>query len=67
MQYFIKEWPDRSASLYAEDGYLLETFTTLDEALHVCRTDCRVEPISVESHFSYLQASPLDFEHSFVS
>ena len=66
MQYFIKEWPDRTASIYAEDGYLLETFESLKEALRTCRKDCRVEPMSIESHFSYLQGSPVDFEYSFV-
>jgi len=66
MQYIVKEWPDRSASLFAEDGYHLETFPSLKEAVRVCRKDCRVEPMSVESHFSYLQGSPIDFEYRFV-
>ena len=66
MQYFIKEWPDRTASIIAEDGHLLATLNSLKEALHICRKDCRVEPMSVASHFSYLQSSPVDFEHSFV-
>lgn len=66
MNYFIKEWPDRKATIYAEDGYVLETFKSLKEAVKVCRKDCQVEPMSVESHFSYLHGSPNDFEYSFV-
>ena len=71
MKYFIKEWPDRKASIYAEDGYLLETFQSLKEAVNVCRKDCLVEPMRIERPFieiksSYLQGSPVDFEYSFV-
>lgn len=71
MQYFIKEWPDRTASIYAEDGYLLEKFESLKEALRACRKDCLVEPMWVESPFSktkrrYLQGSPVNFEYRFV-
>lgn len=67
MQYFIKEWSNRSASIYAEDGHLLETFKSVKDAIRACRKDCRVEPMSIESHFSYLEGSPVDFEYSFVS
>lgn len=71
MQYFIKEWTDRTASIYAEDGYLLETFASVQEAILACRNDCLVEPMRVESPYlelesRNLQSSPLDFEHSFV-
>ena len=63
MQYFIKERQDQSASIYAEDGYLLATFATLKEAMRVCREECLVEPMWIESPFfikgrSYLQQSP---------
>ena len=66
MNYFVKEWPDRKASIVAEDGYLLQTFNNVTEAVGACRQGCRVEPSRVESHYSYLQSSPLDFEASFV-
>ncbi len=71
MRYFIKEWPDRKASIYAEDGYLLETFKSLIEAIKACRKDCLVEPTIVESPFlkiksTNLQGSPVDFEYSVV-
>lgn len=66
MNYFVKEWPDRKASIVAEDGYLLQTFNNVTEAIRVCRQGCRVDPSHVESHYCYLQSSPLDFEASFV-
>lgn len=67
MDYFVKEWPNRKASIVAEDGYLLDTFNTLKEAIFACRQGCHIDPLHVESHHSYLQSSPLDFEASFVT
>lgn len=67
MQYYVKEWPNRTASIIAEDGYVLATFDSLPLAIANCLVECRVEPMSIESHFSYLQSSPMDFEHSFVN
>lgn len=66
MQYFIKEWPDNTASLIAEDGYTLDTFENIIEAIEVCSSECMVEPAFIESHSNYLAASPVDFESSFV-
>jgi len=66
VKYFVKEWPDYKASIYAEDGYLLQTFNSVREAVRACQKDCRVNPEHIESHYSYLQSSPLDFEASFV-
>ena len=62
MQYFIKEWPDNSASLIAEDGYTLETFENIVEAID----DCMVEPEYIERHTNYSGNSPHDFESGFV-
>ena len=37
MGFFIKEWPNKTATLMADTGAVLWTFQNLDEALHVCR------------------------------
>ena len=71
MQYFIKEQQDGSASIYAEDGHRLETFATLKDAIRVCREECLVEPMWVESPFfvtrrSYLNNSPQYFQRRLV-
>lgn len=66
MQYYIKEWPDHSASLIAEDGYTLDTFESIGEAIDACNVECLVEPEHIESHFNYLANSPIDFESSFI-
>jgi hypothetical protein len=65
MQYYIKEWSDRTASLIAEDGYALDIFDSIDEAIDACIYDCMVEPEYIERHNSYLGASPLDVESGF--
>ena len=66
MQYYIKEWPDMTASLVAEDGYTLDTFENTDEAIETCITQCMVNPGHIKKHFCYLDASPVDFESSFL-
>ena len=66
MQYFIKEWSDHSASLVAEDGYSLDTFESIDDAMDACLNECLVYPDYIERYDSYLAASPLDFESSFI-
>lgn len=66
MQYYIKEWPDQTASLIAEDGHQLDTFVNIYDAIEACVLQCRVEPEYIERHFNYLGTSPMDFESSFV-
>jgi hypothetical protein len=66
MQYYIKEWPDQTATLIAEDGYVLDTFANAFDAIDACVLECLVEPEYIESHVNYLGTSPLDFESSFV-
>jgi hypothetical protein len=66
MQYHIKEWHDQTASLIAEDGYPLDLFDSVDDAVDACLTDCMVEPDFIERHSNYLGTSPIDFETSFV-
>lgn len=66
MQYYIKEWHDQTASLIAEDGYYLDTFASIDDAIDACIEACRVEPEFIQSHSNYLGGSPLDFESSFI-
>lgn len=50
MQYFIREWSDQTASLIAEDGYTLDTFVNLDDAIDACVSDCMVYPEYIERH-----------------
>ena len=66
MKYYIREWSDHSASLIAEDGYALDVYESLDDAINACVFDCMVEPEYIESHASYLAVSPNDFEGSFI-
>lgn len=35
MEFIIKEWPDKSATLMTENGYNLATFNSLGEARQV--------------------------------
>ena len=67
MQYSIKEWDDGRAALIAEDGYVLETFNSTDEAIFACIKDCRTAPLFIETHHSYLAASPMDWESQYLA
>ena len=66
MQYYVKEWPDRTATLVAEDGHDLTTFPSLEQAVMACRLWCHVNPQRIEKHTNYLAASPCDFESSYL-
>lgn len=66
MNYHIKEWSGHSASLVAEDGYSLDTFESIDDAIDACLSGCMVHPDHIERHDSYLATNPLDFESSFI-
>ena len=67
MRYYIKEWPDQTASLIAEDGHALDIFDSVFDAVDTCISDCLVEPDYIESHSNYLATSPLDFESAYLS
>ncbi len=66
MPYYIKQWSDQTASLIAEDGYSLDTFESLADAIDACFYDCMVEPEYIERHDNYPGVSDLDFESDFV-
>ena len=66
MQYIVKEWPDHTASLIAEDGYELTTLCSLEEAIRACVSGCQSLPLRIEKHVNYLAASPSDYESSYL-
>ncbi len=66
MQYHIKEWSDQTASLVAEEGYSLDVFASIGEAIDDCLYDCQVESEYIEKYNNYPGSSPLDFEASAV-
>lgn len=37
MEFIIKEWPDKSATLMTEHGYALSTFNSVGEARSACQ------------------------------
>lgn len=43
MRFFIKEWPNKSATLLAENGAVLWTFANAAEAEKVCQNWSRVQ------------------------
>ncbi|MFM1895313.1 MAG: hypothetical protein RLZZ385_387 [Pseudomonadota bacterium] len=67
MQYFIREWPNHTASLVAEDGHILATFGSVREAFNTCARDCMTVPAHIERRSNYLEASPIDFDSTFLN
>lgn len=59
MQYHVKQWTDQTASLIAEDGYTLDVFNNLYDAIKCCVLNYMVEPDYIESHVNYLVNHPL--------
>jgi len=37
MTFFIREWPNKTATLMADNGTVLWTFPSVEEAQQVCR------------------------------
>ena len=58
MPYYYKEWSDQTASLIAEDGYSLDTFVNIDDAIDACIYDYMVDPEYIERHDNYPDVSP---------
>ena len=48
MIFFIKEWPNRTATLMADNGTVLWTFTSVSEARKVCEEWYRVQGEQVD-------------------
>jgi hypothetical protein len=58
MRFFIKEWPNKTATLLAENGTVLWTFSNAQEAEKVAKDWCRVQG---ENHVYHLDSlSPSD-------
>jgi len=55
MFFFIKEWPNRSATLMAENGTVLWTFASVEEARRVCNEWYRVQGEQVDYKLYTLQ------------
>ncbi len=51
MEFYIKEWSDKTASLVTRDGYRLWTFASVDSALTACRDWYRVSEERVIPNF----------------
>jgi hypothetical protein len=43
MRFFIKEWPNKTATLMAENGTVLWTFASAEEAENVCKNWSEVQ------------------------
>lgn len=52
MEFYIREWADKTASLITRDGYRLWTFASVDSALAACREWYRVSEERVISDFN---------------
>jgi hypothetical protein len=66
MPYYINEWSDQTASLNAIDGYSLNTFENLADAIDAYFYDYMVEPEYIEILDNYPGVPDLDFESGFV-
>lgn len=54
MSFFIKEWPNKTATLMANNGAVLWTFTSVEEAQRVCRDWYNLQAASNEQEGSLL-------------
>lgn len=50
MFFYIKEWPNKTATLMANDGHVLWTFHSAEEALKVCRDWHHVNEESIDCY-----------------
>jgi hypothetical protein len=45
---YIKEWPNKTATLMTDNGQVVWTFSSLAEARNVCRAWCRLSPEEIQ-------------------
>ena len=57
MRFFIKEWPNKTATLMAENGAELWTFLSVAEAENVCRDWYNVQGENVVYHLDVIAES----------
>lgn len=64
MIFFIKEWPNRTATLMADNGAVLWTFGSVEEARKVCDEWYRVQGEKVDYRLYTLedQGPPVEYE-----
>ena len=54
MYFYIKEWPNKTATLMTEDGVVLWTFPNVDEARKVWRDWYKIQEDRILYHIGYL-------------
>jgi hypothetical protein len=54
MYFYIKEWPNKSATLMAENGTVLWTFHNIEEARNVCREWYKAQEDDINYELHYL-------------
>ena len=49
MKFFIKEWPDETASLMSENGSVIAYFPSIDDAIDVCHEWYQLTDIDISN------------------
>lgn len=69
MRFFIKEWPNKTATLLAENGTVLWTFSSAEEAEKVCMNWYHVQEDNVVYHLDTLgpsESGPFESQYAAV-
>jgi len=53
MDFFIKEWPNKTATLMSENGTVLWTFHNVEQAKEVCLEWYRVQQKDIQYYLDY--------------
>lgn len=61
MYFYIKEWPNKTATLMSENGTVLWTFHSVEQAQEVCREWYRVQENDIQYNCDYF-AEENDFD-----
>jgi hypothetical protein len=56
MLFFIREWPNKTATLMTENGVVLWTFASVKEAENVCEEWYRVQKDDVKYYVDYVDS-----------
>lgn len=62
MFFYIKEWPDKTATLMAKNGAVLWTFPSVGEAQQVCRDWYQVHKEDVDYYADGLNEDSRSFD-----
>jgi len=64
---YIKEWPDKTATLMAKNGAVLWTFCSVEEAYNVCRDWYQINKDDIDFYYDEINEECISLDPTCVA